>query len=59
MYRPANDPSTANDPQIGPQTDPSTGNDPQNVLQTIPWTEMGSLPQIKEMSGLRNLDSYI
>ena len=43
MYGPANDPSTANDPQIVPQT--------------IPGTEMVSLPQMKEMSGLRNLDS--
>ena len=37
--------------------DPKTGNDPQIVPQTIPGTEMVFLPQLKEMSGLRNLDS--
>ena len=62
LYGPANDPG----PQMIPArkwspnwtaNDPKTENDPQIVPQTIPRTEMVSLPQMKEMSGLRNLDS--
>ena len=34
-----------------------TGNDPQIVPQTIPGTEMVALLQMKEMSGLWNLDN--
>ena len=43
LYGPANDPSTANDLQIGPQM--------------IQRPEMVSSPQMNEMTGLRNLDS--
>ncbi len=39
LYRPANDPGTANDPQIGLRNDPWTGNDPKIVLSNLDYPD--------------------
>ena len=56
MYSAANDPQTADDPQIGSQMIPRP-EVIQTVPEMIPGTEMVFSQQMKEMNRLRNLDS--
>ena len=54
--RPANDPSTANDLQIGPQTIPRHEMIPRDCTANDGIFDANQSWPMKEMSGLRNLD---